>query len=64
MPPNRSIPIADLLCASSASCKQRVDCELFEIHGLLEAVLITQSGKSGDKLEGIITRWDFIHIST
>jgi predicted transcriptional regulator len=36
---------------------------LFAEHELLEAVLITQSGKREEKLLGIATRWDVIHLS-
>lgn len=35
---------------------------LFESQELLEAVLITASGKESAKLLGIVTRWDMIHL--
>jgi CBS domain-containing protein len=35
---------------------------LFAENGLLEVVLITQSGKSEEKLLGIATRWDVIQL--
>jgi CBS domain-containing protein len=34
--------------------------EKFRRNGLLEAALITESGKSGEKLLGMINRWDLI----
>lgn len=38
-----------------------MDAENFFVHnGLLEALLITQNGKSEEKLLGIITRWDVL----
>jgi predicted transcriptional regulator len=36
--------------------------ELFASEGLLEAVLITASGKKSEALLGIATRWDIIHL--
>jgi predicted transcriptional regulator len=35
---------------------------LFAEHELLEAVVITQNGKRSEKLLGIATRWDVIHL--
>ena len=35
---------------------------LFASHELLEAVLITASGKASEALLGIVTRWDLIHL--
>ena len=35
---------------------------LFALHDLLEAVLITNSGKKSEPLLGIATRWDIIHL--
>jgi hypothetical protein len=42
----------------------RVDdvCSLFASNSLLEAVLITASGKESEALQGIVTRWDIIQI--
>ena len=36
---------------------------LFASHELLEAVLITANGKESEKLLGIATRWDIIHLA-
>ncbi len=36
---------------------------LFASHELLEAVLVTESGKDSEKLMGIATRWDIIHLA-
>jgi predicted transcriptional regulator len=43
----------------------RVDevVELFALEKLLEAVLITASGKESEALLGIATRWDIIHLN-
>lgn len=35
---------------------------LFAEHELLEAVLITQNGNRDEKLLGIVTRWDIVHL--
>jgi hypothetical protein len=37
-------------------------CSLFASNSLLEAVLITASGKESEALQGIVTRWDIIQI--
>jgi hypothetical protein len=34
--------------------------EKFRREGMLEAALITESGKKGEKLLGMINRWDLI----
>ena len=36
---------------------------LFEAHEMLEAVLVTATGKESEKLLGIATRWDIIHLT-
>jgi hypothetical protein len=36
---------------------------LFASHELLEAVLITASGRESETLLGIATRWDMIHLT-
>lgn len=36
---------------------------LFAKHALLEAALITNSGKQAEKLLGIATRWDILHLA-
>jgi predicted transcriptional regulator len=43
----------------------RVDevSSLFATHALMEAVLITATGKESEALLGIATRWDIIHIA-